>query len=91
MNIEPTRSTKSKTTRKPAATRAKGSDATMAPTTPTAPASKRRQAMSATEDLQGLIQRRAYELHCERGYRHGCAMDDWLEAEREILTQRRLE
>jgi hypothetical protein len=29
----------------------------------------------------------SYELYCERGYRHGYALDDWLDAEREILSQ----
>jgi hypothetical protein len=31
--------------------------------------------------------RHAYELYAERGHRHGYAFDDWLEAEREILSQ----
>ncbi|HSA87560.1 MAG TPA: DUF2934 domain-containing protein [Nitrospira sp.] len=37
------------------------------------------------DDLQVRIASRAYELHAERGYRQGNALDDWLEAEREIL------
>jgi Protein of unknown function (DUF2934) len=43
--------------------------------------------LSPCEDLHALIAKRAYELHSERGYRHGSALDDWLEAEREILSQ----
>ncbi|MBI3806110.1 MAG: DUF2934 domain-containing protein [Nitrospirae bacterium] len=43
--------------------------------------------LSPCEDLHVLIAKRAYELHGERGYRHGSALDDWLEAEREILSQ----
>lgn len=43
--------------------------------------------LSPCEDLQALIAKRAYELYCERGYRSGSALDDWLEAEREILSQ----
>lgn len=39
------------------------------------------------DDLHVLIAKRAYELYSERGYRHGCALDDWLNAEREILSQ----
>ena len=39
------------------------------------------------EDLHVLIAKRAYELYGERGYRDGSAFDDWLEAEREILSQ----
>jgi len=43
--------------------------------------------LSPSEDLQVLIAKRAYELYGERGYRHGSALDDWLNAEREILNQ----
>jgi hypothetical protein len=43
--------------------------------------------LSPCEDLQVLIAKRAYELYGERGYQHGSALDDWLEAEREILSQ----
>ncbi|MBX9658171.1 MAG: DUF2934 domain-containing protein [Nitrospiraceae bacterium] len=31
------------------------------------------------------IERRAYELYVERGCREGCALEDWVDAEREIL------
>jgi hypothetical protein len=30
------------------------------------------------------IARRAFELYCARGCRHGHDLDDWLEAEREL-------
>jgi len=43
--------------------------------------------VSPGDDLQVLIATRAYELYSERGYEHGSALDDWLEAEREILSQ----
>lgn len=36
-------------------------------------------------DVQARIAGRAYELYAERGYRDGCALDDWLQAEHEIL------
>lgn len=42
---------------------------------------------SPCEDLQVLIAKRASELYGEGGYRGGSALDDWLEAEREILRQ----
>lgn len=42
--------------------------------------------LSPCGDLGVLIAKRAYELYSERGYRHGSALDDWLEAEREILS-----
>ncbi|MDH4153977.1 MAG: DUF2934 domain-containing protein [Nitrospira sp.] len=43
------------------------------------------QPVSPCDDLQARITSRAYVLHAERGYRQGYALDDWLEAEREIL------
>jgi hypothetical protein len=43
--------------------------------------------LSARDDLHVLIAKRAYELYGERGYRSGSALDDWLDAEREILSQ----
>ncbi len=45
------------------------------------------QPVSPCEDLHERIQLRAYELFATRGYRQGFALDDWLEAEREILSQ----
>ncbi len=38
------------------------------------------------DHVQMRIADRAYELYAERGYRQGYALDDWLEAEREILS-----
>lgn len=52
-----------------------------------APQKPRPLPLSPCEDLHVLIAKRAHELHSERGYRHGSALDDWLEAEREILSQ----
>jgi len=43
--------------------------------------------VSGCDDLRLLIAKRAYELHWERGCREGYALDDWLEAEREVLSQ----
>ena len=43
--------------------------------------------LSPCEDLRVLIAKRAYALYAERGYQHRSALDDWLEAEREILSQ----
>ena len=42
--------------------------------------------ISTSDDLNALIAKRAYERYAEQGYRHGFALDDWLEAEREILS-----
>ena len=41
-------------------------------------------------DSNGLcdhIAARAYALYEERGYRQGCDLQDWLDAEREILSR----
>jgi Protein of unknown function (DUF2934) len=43
------------------------------------------QPMSDCDDVQARIAKRAYELHAERGYRQGYALEDWVEAEREVL------
>ena len=43
------------------------------------------QPVSPCDDLQVRIANRAYELYVDRGYRQDRALDDWLEAEREIL------
>jgi hypothetical protein len=43
------------------------------------------QPVSPCDDLQVRITDRAYDLYAQRGYREGYAIDDWLEAEREIL------
>lgn len=43
------------------------------------------QPVSPRDDRQARITDRAYELYAEHGYRQGYALDDWLEAEREIL------
>ena len=38
------------------------------------------------DDLHAHIATRAYELYAQRGFREGCAVDDWLDAEREIVS-----
>jgi len=40
--------------------------------------------------LRDRIAARAYALYEERGYRHGCDLQDWLDAEREILSHQQL-
>lgn len=41
---------------------------------------------SLSDELQERIVKRAYELYLQRGCREGCALEDWVDAEREILT-----
>jgi hypothetical protein len=33
------------------------------------------------------IRRRAFEIHIERGGIHGCDLDDWLQAEKELTEK----
>jgi hypothetical protein len=62
---------------------------TPAPRQPKGPPAQKPHAppLSPCDDPHIMIAKRAYELHSERGYRHGSALDDWLDAEREILSQ----
>ncbi|HLZ32674.1 MAG TPA: DUF2934 domain-containing protein [Nitrospira sp.] len=78
MNVQLSRRTKETKPRAPASPPAQAT---------TAAAARTPQLVSPCDDLHILIAKRAYELYSERGYRHGYALDDWLEAEREILSQ----
>ncbi|MGH2396247.1 MAG: DUF2934 domain-containing protein [bacterium] len=44
----------------------------------------RRQASTANEPTREEIERRAYELYLGRGATDGHALEDWLQAEREL-------
>jgi len=44
-----------------------------------------------TLPLEEQIQRRAYELYIQRGNQSGSELDDWLQAEEEILRAREYE
>ena len=39
-----------------------------------------------SDELQERIAKRAYELYLDRGCREGCDVEDWVDAEQEILT-----
>lgn len=43
--------------------------------------------VSVCDDLGARIANRAYELYAERGYGDGYALEDWIKAEREVLSQ----
>lgn len=43
-------------------------------------------AAAAVELSRADIARKAYELYCARGGRNGSEVDDWLRAERELLS-----
>ncbi len=40
---------------------------------------------AVSDELRERIAKRAYELYLERGCREGCDVEDWEDAEREIL------
>lgn len=46
-----------------------------------------RHARSSFDDLHARIMTRAYKLYVERGYRDRGAMEDWLQAERDIVSR----
>ena len=46
---------------------------------------KAREAPIEALPLEEQIQRRAYELYVERGNQSGSELDDWLQAEQEVL------
>ncbi len=41
------------------------------------------------DQVQPMIAQRAYELYEQRGHTHGHDLEDWLEAERQILNEAR--
>jgi hypothetical protein len=45
------------------------------------------QARPSFDDLHARITTRAYELYIERGAQDAGALEDWLDAEREILSR----
>jgi Protein of unknown function (DUF2934) len=53
---------------------------------PAATSKSARQARPSFDDLHAHIAARAYDLYAERGHRDGCALEDWLDAEQEILA-----
>ena len=51
-----------------------------------AAASSRKPERPLFDDLHGRVTIRAYELYVQRGCREGCAVEDWLDAEREVVN-----
>lgn len=43
------------------------------------------------QDLMKKVEERAYQLFEGRGWQHGYALDDWFQAEKEVLNQRHYE
>jgi hypothetical protein len=46
-----------------------------------------RHAQPSFDDLHAHLATRAYELYVQRGCREGCAVEDWLDAEREMVSR----
>jgi hypothetical protein len=78
MNGQPSRHTKETTPQATARPQAKST---------TAAATDTNQPGAARGNLPPLVAKPAYEIHAERGFRQGSALDEWFEAEREILSQ----
>jgi len=57
------------------------------PRTTKAKAPKNVLQMPEVPGFESEIRTRAYELYAERGYANGNADDDWLRAEREVLSR----
>jgi len=53
-------------------------------TRPSTPVEKREQLLQSTRDQK--IRNRAYEIYLQRGAQSGYAVEDWLQAERELTT-----
>ncbi len=81
MNGRPARHTKERTPQ--ASSRPQNKIATAAAT------DTNQSPVSAPTDVYPHIAKRAYEIHAERGFRQGYALDEWLEAEREVLNRNR--
>jgi Protein of unknown function (DUF2934) len=47
-------------------------------------------ALGSASDVEELVRRRAYQIYEQRGMASGSAIDDWLQAEAEILDDERL-
>lgn len=45
---------------------------------------------TTSDELYGEIAKRAYELYERRGWHHGQDVTDWLEAEKQVLSQKSL-
>lgn len=45
------------------------------------------QSLELTDELRGRIALKAYELYERRGYEGGREMEDWLKAERIVITE----
>lgn len=45
-----------------------------------------RESLLSDEGVRAAVSVRAYEIHESRGCVHGCDLDDWLQAEDEVLA-----
>ena len=51
----------------------------------------RRPTTLTPEKIHTLIEQKAYELYCQKGYRDGDHVGDWLTAENEVKRELRLQ
>jgi hypothetical protein len=87
MDPQPTRSTRTTSQEKRSPIETKGSMSSTSRQKQNVPARLIVKPIPIGDDLHERIQKRAYDLHALHGYPEGSALEDWLEAEREILGQ----
>ncbi len=44
--------------------------------------------LGSQELTEEIIRMRAYQLFEQRGYQHGCDLEDWLQAEAEVMGKK---
>jgi len=52
------------------------------------PTPKKKKTPSTADEIENAIRRRAYELYEERGYVDGFELEDWAQAEAELLNSK---
>jgi hypothetical protein len=85
MDPQPTRSTRTTSQEKSIPVETKGSTHSTSGQKQNTPARLIVKTIPISDDLHERIQKRAYDLHALHGHPEDSALEDWLDAEREIL------
>jgi hypothetical protein len=54
----------------------------------TKPKSSRGNSKASQKSLRDVIEKKAYEIYVQRGGEHGKDLDDWLEAEKIVISEK---
>jgi len=73
--------------KKPAASKAKTAVKKPAKTTPTRKTKKSAAKKLSTNEIQARTAQKAYEIFEQRGFSHGNDFNDWVEAEKKVLSE----